>query len=64
VIPDGSMREIEAKRRIWHALPDKGRTMPLDILARQSSRFHGLCALPTMERQIADEGILLYERGR
>ena len=63
VIPDGSMREIEAMQKIRLALPDDGRTMPLDIIAKKSSYFHGLRSMPTMERQIADEGILLYDCG-
>ena len=62
VMPDGPTREIEVMRMIRLNLPSFGRTMPLDIIARHSSRFYNLRSLPTMERQIADEGILLYER--
>lgn len=62
VIPDDSVRPLEARRRIYRMLGDVKRTMPVDILASRASRFEERRLLPTMERQIAGEGVVLYER--
>lgn len=64
VIPDdSSLRPIEAMRKIRRNLGDINQTMPIDILAARSSRFAEMSALPTMERQIVREGVMLYEQG-
>jgi predicted nucleotidyltransferase len=63
VLPDDSnMRPIEAMREIHRNLSSVKRTMPVDVLAARSSRFAEMSALPTMERQIAREGVMLYEQ--
>jgi predicted nucleotidyltransferase len=63
VLPDDSnLRPIEAMRKIHRNLSSVKRTMPVDVLAARSSRFAEMSALPTMERQIAREGVMLYEQ--
>lgn len=60
VLPDDSnLRPIEAMRKIHRTLSDVKRTMPVDVLAARSSRFAKMSALPTMERRIVREGVVL-----
>jgi hypothetical protein len=35
---------------------------PIDVLAGHLSKFFEMSNLPTLERQIAREGVILYER--
>ena len=64
VIPDNSeLRPIEAIRKIRKNLNSIKRTLPVDIIAGRSSRFAEMSKLPTMERRIAREGVMLYEQG-
>ncbi len=62
VIPDDAPRPIEVVQKIRMNLGSLERTTPLDILAARSSRFTDISVLPTMERQIVREGVLLYEQ--
>ena len=63
VIPDDSaLRPIEVMRKIRINLGNIQRTTPVDIIAGRSSRFAEMSALPTMERRIAREGVMLYEQ--
>ena len=59
---DSSLRPIEAMQIIRRSLDDVERTMPIDVIAARSSRFAEMSILPTMERRIIRDGILLYER--
>jgi predicted nucleotidyltransferase len=63
VLPDDSGQPLEILQSIYRKL---GRTdnivTPVDILANHTSRFEARKILPTMERQVAREGALLYER--
>ncbi|RJE46633.1 MULTISPECIES: nucleotidyltransferase domain-containing protein [unclassified Dehalobacter] len=64
VLPDDSnLRPIEAMRKIHRNLGNVKRKMPVDVLAARSSRFAEMSVLPTMERRIAREGVVLYEQG-
>ena len=63
VIPDDADRPIEIKRKIHANLGTLERTMPVDIIATRSSRFADLSVLPSIERKIVREGVLLYEQG-
>lgn len=63
VIPDDADRPIEVMQKIHMNLGKKYQKMPVDILATRSSRFADLSALPSMERKIVREGVLLYEQG-
>jgi len=63
IIPDDSaLRPIEVMQKIYRNLRGINRTMPVDILAARASRFEEMSKLPTMERKIAREGIVVYER--
>lgn len=63
VIPDDADRPIEVMHQIRANLSALGQTMPVDIIAARSSRFADMSVLPTMERKIVREGVLLYEQG-
>jgi len=61
VIPDGSMRALDANicaRKALSKLPD--RQTPIDILADYSSRFHERKQFNTLERKVFNEGVVLY----
>ena len=63
VIPDDSeLRPIEVMQKVYRNLSKKNMTTPIDVIAGRSSRFAEMSALPTMERRIAREGIMLYEQ--
>lgn len=62
VIPDDAPRPIEVIQQIRRNLGNLERSLPLDILAARSSRFAAISTLPTMERKIVREGVLLYEQ--
>lgn len=61
VIPDGGMEPLDAMRNIVGAMFYKV-NMPTDVLADYESRFQKYRKLPTLQRKIAREGVLLYER--
>jgi predicted nucleotidyltransferase len=61
VVPDDSEKVTKKIRRINKELYPFWQT-PVDILASHSSRFAELSQLPTLEKKIFTEGILLYER--
>jgi predicted nucleotidyltransferase len=60
VIPDGSMRPIEAIQDIYCTI--RGIKKPVDILAGTTEVFDRRSKDPTIERMIAQEGVILYER--
>ena len=56
---DTPLPEIEAEQKI--ALAFIGRkTMPADILVSKKSRFQRRLTAPTLEREVATKGMLLY----
>lgn len=61
VIPDGTMRPVDAMKRIRRALFSV-QTVPLDVIVYQASTFLQRQGMYTMERKIAREGVLLYAR--
>ena len=62
VIPDDADRPIEVRIKIRENLTRIKRLLPIDVIATRSSRFADLSVLPSMERKIVREGVLLYER--
>jgi predicted nucleotidyltransferase len=62
VIPDDADRPIEVMRKIRANLSEVKSVTPVDILPVRSSRFADMSTLPTMERKIVREGVLLYEQ--
>lgn len=60
VMPENAdIREIDAMRLIHRAIRDK-KTMPVDVIVSKRNKFNQRKSTPTIERQIAQEGILLY----
>ena len=60
--PNSNLRPIEAMLMIRLNLGEINKTVPIDVIAARSSRFAEMSVLPTMERRIARDGILLYEQ--
>ena len=56
---DADVREIDAMRLIRRAIRDK-KTVPVDIVVGRKDRFDRRRVAPTIERQIASEGVVLY----
>ncbi|MDR1299412.1 MAG: nucleotidyltransferase domain-containing protein [Oscillospiraceae bacterium] len=63
VLPDDSGQPLEALQKIYCSIGQMERMTPVDILANHASRFEARMDMPTMERQVVREGIVLYERG-
>lgn len=61
IIPDDTLRPVDAIKRIRRALYKQQQT-PLDIIVCQSSKFRQRQTTPSIERKIAREGRLLHER--
>ena len=60
VMPDDAkIREIDAMRLIRKAIRDK-KTMPVDIVVSKENNFNQRKSSITIERQIEQDGILLY----
>jgi len=62
VLRDGAEKPILALQKIYRGLAKKPMQAPVDVLANYKSRFEWRSAQPTMERRIARDGALLYER--
>ena len=62
VIPDDADRPIAVVQKIHENLGKVKRLSPIDVIAIRSSRFADISVLPSMERKIVREGVLLYER--
>jgi predicted nucleotidyltransferase len=62
VLPDGSVKPQDAVQDIYLALSKLKNCTPVDILALDRSEFDEMKILPTLERKIAREGILLFQR--
>lgn len=56
---DADIREIDAMRLIHKAIRDK-KTMPVDLVVSKKNKFNKRKFAPTIERQIAQEGMVLY----
>ena len=59
VIPDNSIRPIDAMKIINYALYNEQKK-PVDILVGTASDFHRRKLLPTIERTVARDGVKLY----
>ena len=56
---DANMREIDAMRLIRRSIRGH-KTMPVDVVVRKESEFNQRISAPTIERQIVQEGVVLY----
>ena len=61
VIPNDSLRPVEAVQSIYRSFRGMKRK-PIDILAGTVDTFERRSKQITLERTIADEGVLLYEK--
>ena len=62
VLKNDNENPVLAEQDIYRNLSKRaGRHTPTDILAENKNKFIELCALPTIERKIAREGVLLYD---
>lgn len=59
VIPDGGIRPIEAMQIIGNALY-KEQKKPIDVLVSRAGDFHQRKLLPTIERKVARDGVMLH----
>ncbi|MCL2195554.1 MAG: nucleotidyltransferase domain-containing protein [Oscillospiraceae bacterium] len=65
VIPDGSMRALDAAFAARQTFSKLGsRRKPIDVLTDYASKFDARSKLPTIERKIHNEGVMLYDRSR
>ena len=62
VIPDDSMRPMEAMQKIYRSLSKTKMVIPVDVIASYKSKFDERKELSTLENKIAREGVVLYER--
>jgi predicted nucleotidyltransferase len=62
VLRDDSEKPILVLQQIYRNLAMRPMRVSVDILAEYKSRFEWRSAQPTIERKIADDGVILYER--
>ena len=56
---DAPLAEIEAEQKIAFAFIGR-KTMPADILVSKKSRFERRLTAPTLEREVATKGMIIY----
>ena len=62
LIPDGGIKPIDAMMDARKAIRKADKWVPIDVLADYKSRFFDRSKYNTMERIIARDGVILYER--
>ena len=62
VLKDDSENPILALQRIYRNLARRPMLTTVDVLANYASNFEWRSTQPTMERSIANDGVILYER--
>lgn len=62
VVPDDSMRPSDVTDIIYHALYKKTNKKPVDILVKRSADFEMRKNLITLENEISNKGVVLYEQ--
>jgi predicted nucleotidyltransferase len=62
VLKDDSEKPILVLQKIYRNLARRPMLTPVDVLANYKSRFEWRSAQPTIERKIANNGVILYER--
>lgn len=62
IIPDNAIKPLEAMKQISRELAKTKMVTPVDVLAAYSSKFEQRRRQPTLERKIAREGVVLFER--
>jgi len=62
VVPDGGLKPLDAAKAAYRSLRQVRRKTPVDIMADYQSSFEQRKSMNTLERKIANEGVVLYER--
>ena len=62
VLKDDSEKPILVLQKIYRTLARRPMPTPVDVLANYKSRFEWRSTQPTIERKIANDGVILYER--
>ena len=62
VLKDDSEMPIVVLQKIYRNLAKRPMPTPIDVIANYKSRFEWRSTQPTMERRIANDGVILYER--
>ena len=63
VLPNGGMRPIEAVQSIYRSMRRTSKK-PIDVLAGTVESFERRAKQITLERTIARDGVVIYERGQ
>jgi predicted nucleotidyltransferase len=61
VLKDGTEKPIRVMQKIYEYMCDT-HLVPVDVIAQYKTRFEWKSKQTTMERRIANEGVMLYER--
>ncbi|MTI96710.1 MAG: nucleotidyltransferase domain-containing protein [Firmicutes bacterium] len=56
---DADIREIDAIKLIYRAIRDK-KAMPVDVVVSKKNKFDQRKLAPTIEREVVQEGMVLY----
>jgi predicted nucleotidyltransferase len=62
VLNDNDKNPFIVMGDIYWTLAQSPMKIPVDILANYKNKFDLRCKMPTIERTIADKGVVLYER--
>ena len=62
VLKDGAEKPILILQNIYGGLAQNPNYKRVDILANYKSRFEARSKLPTIERTIAQKGVIIYDR--
>jgi len=62
ILKDGSEKPISVLQNIYGDLAQNPNYKSVDVLANYKSRFEARSKLPTIERTIAQKGMVLYDR--
>ena len=62
VLKDDTEKPILVLQKIYRSLAKRPMVSSIDVLANYKSRFEWRSTQPTIERRIANDGVVLYER--
>ena len=62
VLRDGAEKPISVLQNIYGGLAQNPNYKSVDVLANYKSRFEARSKLPTIERTVAQRGVVLYDR--
>ena len=62
VLKDDTEKPILVLQKIYRSLAKRPMIPSIDVLVSYKSRFEWCSTQPTIERRIANEGVVLYER--